>query len=154
MEKKHEGLSGIGRLAAGRIPRTGGMARRRDPVMTGMIVATAVLVVLFATGYFAVWLEVELPWTTDVGATILFWAILIVMFVGWPLAVWHARKLRRREDTAAIDRAREALAARGVRVERSAGAERGDRMSLDLPNVREYRHMPWTNANVKSEDRP
>lgn len=122
--------------------------------MAGMAVATAVLAVLLATGYFAVWLEVELPWTTDVGEAILFWAVLIVMFVGWPLAVRHARNLRRREDAAAIDRAREALAERGVRVERPTGPGRGDRMALDLPNVRDYRHMPWTNGNVKSEDRP
>ena len=123
--------------------------------MAGMIVATAVLVALFATGYFAVWFEAELPWMTDVGMRILCGAAVAVLFVGWPLAVRHARVRRRREDAAAIDRARASLAGRGVRVGRPAGASGGgDRMALDLPNVREYRHMPWTNANVKSEDRP
>ena len=122
--------------------------------MTGMTVATAVLVVLFATGYFAVWFEIELPWMTREGMTVLCWAFVAILFVGWPLAVRHARAQRRRETTEEIDRARETLAARGVRVERPAGAGRGDRMALDLPNVRDYRHMPWTNGNVKSEDRP
>ena len=129
-------------------------ARRRNPVMAGITVATAVLAVLFATGYFAVWFEAELPWMTDVGMRILCGTAVAILFVGWPLAVRHARRRRRREDAAAIDRARETLAGRGVRVGRPADAGRGDRMSLDLPDVREYRHMPWTNANVKSEDRP
>lgn len=123
--------------------------------MAGMTVATAVLVALFVTGYFAEWLQVDLPWMTDIGPPILFCVGLIILFIGWPLTVRHARRLRQREDAEAIDRAREALAERGVRVERPAGASGGgDRMSLDLPDVREYRHMPWTNANVKSEDRP
>ena len=133
-----------------------GRSRRRDPFMTGLVVATALLAFLLVTGYFAVWLEVELPWMTETGATALFWAFIGILFVGWPLAIRRTRKRQRIEDTAAIEHAREALAERGVRVERPSGpvVDRKDRMSLDLPNVRDYRHMPWTNANVKSEDRP
>ena len=131
-----------------------GRPRRRDPFMTELVVATALLLVLFVTGYFAVWLEVDLPWMTNVGAAVLFWAFIGVLFVGWPLAVRRARKRRRLKDTEAIERAREALAERGVRVEQPAGPVGRDHMSLNLPNVRDYRHMPWTNANIKSEDRP
>ena len=131
-----------------------GRSRRRDPFMTGLVVATALLALLLVTGYFAVWLEVELPWMTETGATVLFWAFIGVLFVGWPLVIRRARKRRRLEDAEAIERARETLAERGVRVERPAGPVGRDQMSLNLPNVRDYRHMPWTNANVKSEDRP
>ena len=138
---------------AGKNGKTG-RPRRRDPFMTGLVVATALLLVLFVTGYFAVWLEVELPWMTNVGATVLFWAFIGVLFVGWPLAIRRMRKRRRLEDAEAIERARETLAERGVRVERPAAPVGRDQMSLNLPNVRDYRHMPWTNANVKSEDRP
>ena len=130
-------------------------SRRRDPFAVGLSVATALLVVLFLTGYFAVWLEIEPPWMTEAGLAVLGWATLGLWCVGWPLAVRRARKRRRTDDAEAIERAREKLAGRGVRVERPAdpGARR-DRMSLDLPNVRDYRHMPWTNGNVKSENRP
>ena len=138
----------------GKIGKTG-RSRRRDPFVSGMVIATALLVVLSVTGYFAVWLQIELPWMTEAGEAVLFWAYFGILFVGWPLAIRRMRKRRRLEDAEAIERAREALAGRGVRVERPTGqVDRGDQMSLNLPNVRDYRHMPWTNANVKSEDRP
>ena len=129
-------------------------SRRGDPVVTGMAVATGTLVALFAIGYFAVWFEAELPWMTPEGMAVLCWAYVAVLFVGWPLAVRHARAQRRCEEAENIGHSREALAARGVRVKRLTGHGRGNRMALDLPNVRDYRHMPWTNGNVKSENRP
>ena len=130
-------------------------SRRLDAFSIGMSIATGLLVVLFVTGYFAVWLQVELPWMTEVGSAVLFWAFIGVLLVGWPLAVRHARKRQRIEDAEAIECARATLAERGVHVERPASPGKGrDRMLLDLPNIRDYRHMPWTNANVKSEDRP
>ena len=129
--------------------------RQRDWFAIGLTVATALLAVFLVSGYFAVWLDAELPWMTETGSAVLFCAFIAILFVGWPMAVWRARKRRRIEDAETIGRAGAALAERHVRVDRPAGPAGGrDRMSLDLPNVRDYRHMPWTNGNVKSEDRP
>ncbi len=108
-----------------------------------MSIATGLLVVLFVTGYFAVWLQVELPWMTEVGSAVLFWAFIGVLFVGCPLVVRHARKRRRIEDAEAIECARATLAERGVYVEHPASPGKGsDRMSMDLQNFRDYRYMP------------